>query len=666
MSAPVQPMEKALRRMKAKLIGFRRSIRAHEDEGIDYALSLASEGVIDINYSDADETSELPILDAIKYAYDYAFDSILKHPTFKVDALNFCNLGPLGEAAYEGNERYIHALLARGADPTAYYGRTLISAALENISNYAVLTYSDFNTTDPESNGNNPDLKRELADFFYQRGKYAGKKTGLDERGVPFPDNEVGVPFQRELAEPLQAYYRGKAAVIGLLLSKGVNPTISAEPTEKCPPVSPLSILEDPEKYQNAFYGCQGLVCLGYEGDLVLKFKFKFHNQAQDCASIDIIVYYDLKPTRDMILSYKQQLSAKDQAAVEALSKQFADSHQQIQRKMKTETDRIDRGLFYLDGQVQMNQVAVQSIGYQVQMNGMAVQSLAYQAQPAIEAAHVKKAWETLRLQISLNKLADVFCRHLNLGLRSFVGAKEVLSSKEVQRKADWKESLTTGVLDIIGDHIPLFGGIVKAVSKGISVTLDWRADKLNERIAAQFAFVAKEDFCDRTALEITQGCLLFDQKLVKTEKDAKKLAEHVLAFLLYVMSSGAIEPRSIRCEEDLRKQVVDMFVQGLSHDKYYRSLVERLEDKNQPTQAVLMFSSVAVLNASGVVAQPVNGNGPNMDGSGNGEMQVQPYYANGNGYNGRVDGVPNSQAATSTDHNNLSQTKNSPCCVIL
>ncbi len=604
-----------LARIKRRAAKFLRSIRLDNREN----FSMYIEEGIDVNYTD--ENNNLPIQAAIVYVNDYAFEKLLKHPTFDIKKISFHKWGPLASAASNGHERYLQMLLDYDPRPDAakaYYGFTLLSAALEGMDSYAILEYSSFNTEDPRTHGNNAGLKQELSDFFHQKGKYAKE---LDEYGgVP----EKGIPFQGSLSKPLQALYLGKPEILGLLLSKGANPTLPASGTDR----SALAFVENPVKYARYPQGDEEeqVRYLGDEGNGILKYSMKLHNRARDCAPIDIIVYYDTNPSKKVILGFQQQLSERERETVEVLSKKVEDDvamgHERIERKVRDETDRIDRGLYYLD--------------HRVEMNGMAVQSLAYSAQPAILASQEEILWRSRREGIKVYKLAETFCVAVDLGLRANVAASIVLSSGKVERASGLGESILTGAIEVIGDHVPMFGGIIKLIARGVETGFDWHADKLNKATARLFAFVRVEEICDRMAIEITESCMhLFKTDIIKNEKHAEKLAKNALALVLYTMSTSVIKP-----EQDLREQLVYYFTQSKLFEKYHREFVEYVVEREIERQP-LVFSSSSV--------QPL------VVTSSNGMVIVQPT----NGMNGH--------AVTSVqDLNSDEAPKKSPCCVIL
>jgi len=433
--------------------------------------------------------------------------------------------------------------------------------------------------------------------------------------------------------EGLVLRYEGPTDMLNWLLSLKVNFWDRDGAKLSC---SVLDMVNDPEKYKTRFTigGCDDdeiAVVKNREGaGCVLRSTFNLHrliSSGIDAPRIPITVEYHfekLRQTFEQFQKAKEFDSHVSSEQLRAMAIRMDGAHTEL-KEHSEQLGRNARNVYAMGQHIQLINQQVQTHSWQIQSTEIGLKSLADNTRGAVETAQIQKSWDTLRQQIALDIPADTFARYLNRGLRKFVGGKELLGEEtEMQRRIGFVEASIPGISTLIGNSVPVFGPFVGAViSGGAQTVLDWRADKLNDAIAAQFVFINKEDFCDRTALQITQSCRLFSEKRVKSEKDATKLAEYVLASLLYFLSCGAINPKTVKLEKDLREQIVSIFAQAMTCDnnqsrkalackKYYEQLVARLES-SEPTQKVLMLSNPASGPASSMnamVVRPENGLG--------------------------------------------------------
>ena len=245
---------------------------------------------VDINYSD-DETNP-PIFSAILNCNDWALENLLavKKGLLDVNKWSTTTVTPLYIACRIGNEYAIDTLIRAGADPKTFCGATALHKAVIGLSSYSILENSIWNDeVDPRIGGENTKLKEELRDFFFQRKNYAEKIPGQ------------GIPFQAT-TKPLHVYHQGKREIVGLLLSKGVQPELP-----NLGGYSVIQFLQKPSLYAKEITAAQEeeIRYLRREGD-VLIYEMKFHNRASDAPPIDIIVYYNIAPIKKQILGYVQ------------------------------------------------------------------------------------------------------------------------------------------------------------------------------------------------------------------------------------------------------------------------------------------------------------------------------------------------------------------------
>jgi hypothetical protein len=121
--------------------------------------------------------------------------------------------------------------------------------------------------------------------------------------------------------------------------------------------------------------------------------------------------------------------------------------------------------------------------------------------------------------------------------------ANNVLASGKITRLAGTKEALLEGALNLIGNNLPVFGGILKAVSSGISGAMDWHEDILNKKTNNLFIeHSSPYEICERISIAITEHSIPTLSKFY-TNKAIEEHAMQALAFLFVIITSDILKP---------------------------------------------------------------------------------------------------------------------------
>lgn len=254
---------------------------------------------VDPNYLDEDETPA--IFTAISSCNSWARKMLLAKKV-NVNKVGQARIYPIQTAVDVGDEDAVRDLLEAGANPHCFSEMNLISSAIEEISEYAILNNCEINEDDPRKNGHNPKLLQELSDFFHIRRNYAYKlKEGTEDVYLLTPFSKKG---------PFHVYYTGKPEILGMLLNLKVSPSVPFAGTNR----SAKNFLRNPKLYAQALAsGCRSeqLEYLGAESDYVLNYKFKFYPKVgkgiceeEGIAPVELIVHYDLEPAFESVEAY--------------------------------------------------------------------------------------------------------------------------------------------------------------------------------------------------------------------------------------------------------------------------------------------------------------------------------------------------------------------------
>ncbi|HQW58263.1 MAG TPA: ankyrin repeat domain-containing protein, partial [Gammaproteobacteria bacterium] len=229
-----------------------------------------------------------PLIDAILYYNDWAFEELLK----KGADINKATKGdfvPLFHAVSHGNLRIVRALIAKGADPSDYrQGTTCLSLALECLRSGTLLEpQSRWRYENESPDTNNTALKQQISDFFLQENAYTPPKPN---QAIPFV-----------APEQIHVYSAGNLDIIGFLLLKGVPPTMAVSETDR----SPLAIVQNPTKYSDIFRSDpkEQLEYIGTETENpnILLFTMTLVNKRFTGTIPSIVVHYDIEPAKKLI-----------------------------------------------------------------------------------------------------------------------------------------------------------------------------------------------------------------------------------------------------------------------------------------------------------------------------------------------------------------------------
>jgi len=495
-----------------------------------------------INHTD--EENELPIINAIHAINDYAFETILNHPKFNITKQSFLKIHPISIAAAVGHENYLQALMDKGATAKKYCaGTSLISDAIELISCYSVLEYGQFNTKDPITNGNDSNLKRELSDFFYQRGKKYEKPKG----------SKVGITFQHS-GEPIKVYYPGKTNLIEILLANGANPLLSAsEGGTKRTPLDILNLdLPLLRFIRSISKKIETSLCLE-EQDLkrmaessIVRLQMNFHNRQADCDPIRIEVYYDMKPVREIIQAHIDNMPKNERDIIETLNHKSESDKQQIQALMH--------------GQFQSIQITVQqhaqrqnNVEAHVAQVATTVQYTQY-AQWEQQQQHLLLKKDVRQIQqyvcphdkeiaeLEANPLTEKYFDTLSRNLLVMLEAWRMLSSGKFTKEADTALEHAIEALKTAGDHIPApFNVVTSIFTGGAKLYSDHKLQEKFKKINNLLPMDRElRVFAREIAYFITNGILarLPNEFYALKIDDAVRAAKRTLVVMIYTINN--------------------------------------------------------------------------------------------------------------------------------
>lgn len=289
-----------------------------------------------------------PLVAAIESSNKWAIYELLKYPAIDVNRYDIDRFTPLFSAVMMGDEEIVNALLARGADPKAFCGYPLLTAAISNLSSYACLQYGiwsrekkyDMRTGAPHPWIETPEdklLKQEALDYYHQRGKYA-KQAITDQ-----------IRFDNTGKDPIIVYFRGKLEIVDVLLNAGPS-LLPVAGTD----VTPEALVKDPGKYKRYFSAFPEEKLKSYRSSVptILEFGMQFRDKfcQDDDNFIEISVSYDIQPVRKRVLDYLQRYSSpKEGADLLALAKKVEDEvherHQQFRADMDSRLATVQRRL---------------------------------------------------------------------------------------------------------------------------------------------------------------------------------------------------------------------------------------------------------------------------------------------------------------------------------
>lgn len=492
------------------------SIHEYDDQAI---IKSIEEGA-NVNADDALDIEgglmEPPIIAAIVSKNFTALKILLKNGA-KVTTTNKDGV-PAFILAIGTSFEIVQEMLLYNADPNAYYGRSALSKAIVSLGSFPIIRYAVWST---------PDIKRKLSDWYEQKGEFSPSDPSDPDGGVPYPEQTI----------PLRATYNGMLEIVSLLLSRGAQAWIPNDSN-----ITVLDVLESPINYKKEFIR-SNVKFLESTDNHILTFEVELYNRSNSAPPIKIIVDYDLRPVRNKVKTYIEQVTKYQGVDVKSLSEglnskisdHIHDKYLETTSKLEHKVQKIEEDTFSI-----------------------------------IQKSKEKNYWKNKKTEIDANKLTKFFCERVDYRLRVSISASVVLASDVVTREKGTGENILSESLIIIGDHLSQFGGIVvKLIGKGIQVGIDRHYSQLHKATAKLFTFNKVDAVCDKTSIAVTDICTPLLLQPLTTEKEAKKMADKAVAFLLYLMSHEQLIKSNT--ENPLENQLIENFAKSELFSKYER-----------------------------------------------------------------------------------------------
>jgi hypothetical protein len=252
------------------------------------------------------EDVSLPIHVAVKHNNRWAFDALIEQKEYCPLYCETKDRAPmtllefaveLGDLYYI--ERAFNAIQPslEGGSLNSSYGSRLLFQACANLSAHALLQYATF-TLGENYHASDYHLKRELEQFFYQRGAYQKATDGWGRLKHPYGG---GVGFKPYLYhQPIHAFLKGCIPVVEFLVKQNVDAFkyIPGQILGYDFACSAWDFLDSPQKY------IQDWDRVAYKNDEIL-FHMPFYNQtgvAGDAPAVPIIIHYKITALRALLL----------------------------------------------------------------------------------------------------------------------------------------------------------------------------------------------------------------------------------------------------------------------------------------------------------------------------------------------------------------------------
>lgn len=566
---------------------FNYAIRFHDKKKFGFAFD---EELLDINFTD-DKHGALPIETAITSLNDIAFDTISNYKGFDPHKTSFRKSNAIYMAAVVGKEEYIQSLFNKhNVNPLSYCGGTLLSIAVEALHSFTILKNSFWKyegETEP-----NPALTKKMHDFFYRTNEFAPKKftkTRPAGETLPFPTEH----------KRIHAYYYGKTGspdlpeshdIISILINHGVRLDVSVSGANR----TIINLVENPNSAKDAFWNMQipghgrQVEYLRYEGNDVHQLSMQFTPFCHE-EFVDIIVHYDMKPTKALILAAKENISSKEKQLAESYLKKAEDD-----RFMANEKDEAQRKLLAASVEITVEtklaastaafkkdvldktQAEVTKVNHAVAVvtatavaTKAKVDTLATQAAPVFKEHDEKQAQEARLKYVSdpTNPARKEFFEYVQKELTAQLEAYRCLSTGKMLRDDETPADYAKTILKGLGEHLP-FG--LSTIASGAASVIKYFSDKsvqARNKAMVRLLPVAYAPFSTEISLALTEWLDIYFPTLSLDKATA--LAQRTLAV---VFEKLLISPESFK-----KTGVEKQFIHIVQMSTFFREHLEKM-----------------------------------------------------------------------------------------
>lgn len=619
---------------------FLTSIYLHKNTGLKTVLK-DSQNPIDINYTNPNvkALSESALIGAIVYHNVEMVELLLRQPNINLNAVNNHEIPAYLVAASNGDIRVVQAFLTAKVNPNTFHFCNSLQKSIAKLSSYVLINTPESEWFYAEGEAVNWDtpadrnLKQDLQQFFAQMDPYAGISA----------KNE-GKPFQPQSGKKLCVRYHGNLPLVELLLANDVS--YWAVNGDKKFPASPVMLVENPQLLAKTISGADDTINkeeIGFRSENQLVFEFKIRNKTATVPEMPVQVLYDLRLLQETfklhIANHPQRLAHLHmQQAVASVRENLVDHLDEKTNKLdhnirivtgkviehEEKTHHLEHNMLVVTDQVVANREQIQAVAGSVQhiqhnvqlvaqknhhlernmlvvtdqvaANREQVQAVASSVQPLVEEHAEDLQWQSRRVAIDAIILRKIFCESLHMHLDAILSARKVMASGEVERKQGDKEAVTTALLDVIGQHLPVFGAVFSIASVAVQVAIDFQTEKMSEAFARAFVGVDTNHFAGHLSIEVTEFLsVLFEKGLIETEKQSKKTAEKVATAILYLLSlklSVASSKTHDKREIYLRNEVMTHLWSSPCLKQYQQQFMAYLELPTEPRAAQQMLIS--------------------------------------------------------------------------